>query len=96
MIGIDKWLNRTIVSLLALCAIPSVLSAQGVEDFYRDRQIDMIVVTDTLRADWRFRHDPEWQAFLDQPSAFGYDPIAVPHTDRVIMLRSAVLHTGTS
>lgn len=43
MTGASEWTARTALGLLALFSIQPTLSAQGVEDFYRDRSIDMVV-----------------------------------------------------
>jgi hypothetical protein len=45
--------------------------------FLRDNVINMVVVSDGLKKDHRFQHDPEWQSFLAKPSSFGFRTIAV-------------------
>ena len=58
-------------------------------DFVEQKSIDAIILSDHLRADTRFRDDPEWQSFLVEPSVLGFTAIAVPGApERRILVRN--------
>ena len=60
--------------------------------FLQDRSIDMIVVSERLRNDTRFRDDPEWRSFLDDPDAMGFSTVAVEGApERFILLRDELV-----
>ncbi len=51
----------------------------------------MIVVSDTLLNDTRFRNDPEWQGFLAEYRQFGYLQKKIPNTDMNLILLADLL-----
>jgi hypothetical protein len=61
------------------------------ETFARRNNIDMIVVSDGIRNDQRFRDDTTWKAFLQDYRAFGYEATDIPGTNRTLITRKAVL-----
>jgi len=63
----------------------------GFDYFRRERNVNMIIISDTLLNDSRFKSDPEWQAFLTDYHQFGYLQIVIPNTDRKIIVRSDIL-----
>ena len=63
----------------------------GFNEFLGDRDIGMIVVTDYLQNDTRFRNDKEWEFFLSHYSSMGYERIDVPNTERKLIVRSNLL-----
>jgi hypothetical protein len=60
--------------------------------FLKDRNINMIVLSDSLRQDTRFRDDPEWQGFLADPHRSGYLQLTIPKTDSKLIIRDDLLH----
>lgn len=63
-----------------------VTKIQPFDRFLLENQINLIVLSDRLRADSRLRNDPEWQAFLAQATARGWQqlPIAAPQRELLI------------
>jgi hypothetical protein len=59
--------------------------------FLADRNIGMIVITDHLKNDTRFRNDKEWEFFLSNYASKGYREIDIPHTERKLIVRSDLL-----
>jgi hypothetical protein len=51
-------------------------------DFLAERSIDMIVVSDRLAQDVRFRDDPEWHSFTKDPSQFGFMQVTMPGVEK--------------
>jgi hypothetical protein len=60
--------------------------------FLQLRNINMIVVSDQLLKDTRFRDDTDWLDFLAAYPTFGYVEMDVPHTDRKLFIRAELLH----
>lgn len=54
--------------------------------FRRENGINMIVLTDKLRKDVRFVNDQEWQHFLENYEKWGYISMAIPRTDRELIV----------
>jgi hypothetical protein len=63
----------------------------GFNSFVDQHDIDMIIVSSQLRSDIRYAHDPEWHAFLDNPTAAGYSALEVPETDRLVIMKTNLL-----
>jgi hypothetical protein len=61
------------------------------ETFMRRGNIDMIVVSDGMRNDLRYREDKAWAAFLGNYQAFGYEATDIPGTNRKLITRKAIL-----
>lgn len=59
--------------------------------FLSDRKINMIVVTDRLRNDTRFRDDEEWKFFLSNCATSGYEKMNIPNTDRQLIVSKKLL-----
>lgn len=59
--------------------------------FMQTRNINMIVVTNHLLEDTRFRNDVEWHDFLADYLSFGYVEMDVPNTDRRLLIRADLL-----
>jgi len=63
----------------------------GFFEYMQDEEINMIILTDALEADTRFRDDPEWEEFLDNFSDYGYEKRDVPQTGRQILIHEDLL-----
>lgn len=63
----------------------------GFNHFLVDNDIGMIVVTDHLKNDSRFRNDKEWEFFLSHYASMGYREIDIPHTERKLIVRLSLL-----
>jgi hypothetical protein len=61
------------------------------ETFVRREHIDMIVISDGMRNDQRFRDDKAWVTFLRDHQAFGYEASDIPGTNRTLITRKAIL-----
>lgn len=67
---------------------------QKTSDFHSFRRqygINMLVLTDNLRQDARFVNDQEWQSFLENHEKWGYISIAIPNTDRELIVAEELL-----
>lgn len=64
---------------------------RGFKEFLAARDINMVVVTDLLASDLRFRNDPEWQAFLASPQDQGFRQYAVPAAKTKVFVRKDLL-----
>jgi hypothetical protein len=64
----------------------------GFDAFRRENDINVIVADDYLeRQDVRFRDDPEWRRFLQDPGAQGFVRSEVPSTARRLYIRRDLL-----
>lgn len=54
--------------------------------FFEEESIDLVVLSDRLRTDPRFAEDPEWRAFLRDPSEWGFIPLDIPGVPRRSLL----------
>jgi hypothetical protein len=63
----------------------------GFYQYLDDKKINMIVLTDALKDDTRFRDDPEWQEFLDDYESFGFELRDIPQTAREILIHKELL-----
>jgi len=63
----------------------------GFNHFLSSRNINMIVLSNLLQKDTRFKDDAEWQHFLIEYSNLGYRDINIPNTDRKLMVRADLL-----
>lgn len=59
--------------------------------FMKDQGINMILITRSLTAIESFRQDAEWEAFRENPGAFGFEEMAVPGTPRRLLVKREVL-----
>jgi hypothetical protein len=59
--------------------------------FLQKKNINMIVVTEVLLEDTRFRDDTNWRDFLADYPTFGYVQMDIPHTDRKLFIRIDIL-----
>lgn len=50
-------------------------------DFLTKRSIDMVVLSPRLAQDVRFREDPQWYFFTNDPRSFGFSRMTIPHVD---------------
>jgi len=60
-------------------------------DFYHfmeERKINMIMVTDVLVEDSRFRDDAEWIDFLDNYSTFEFTELDVPYAGSILLIHN--------
>lgn len=64
----------------------------GFGKFLAGRNINMIVVSENLLNDSRFKADPEWQGFLADQQRFGYLQRDIPNTDRKLILKNDLLN----
>jgi hypothetical protein len=63
----------------------------GFDEFLVTKEINMLVVSSALLSDSRFRNDPAWHAFLRYYASAGYTQIAIPNTDRIILVQTMLL-----
>jgi hypothetical protein len=73
------------------CRIMEYHKNLGFNDFLNKENIRMIVITEKLLKDTRFRHDPEWLDFLMNYSQYGYLQENVPGTDNRIIFQADLL-----
>jgi hypothetical protein len=59
--------------------------------FMEERRINMIMVTDVLVEDSRFKDDKEWLDFLENYSTFDFTEVDVPYADRILLIRNDLL-----
>lgn len=59
--------------------------------FRANRNINMIILSNTLLQDSRFINDAEWQDFLENYHKFGYVQFEIPNTDRKIIVQASLL-----
>ena len=56
------------------------------------KSIDMIVLSDRLSKDVRFRDDPQWHSFINGPSSFGFTRVEIPNVDkRSLFVRKQII-----
>jgi hypothetical protein len=67
--------------------VPPFLKESDADTFLRERKVAMIVVSEKLLRDRRYANDPTWQAILADPAAAGFTRLAIPGTDRVLLLK---------
>jgi hypothetical protein len=67
--------------------VPHFLKEGGAEAFLRERGVDLVVVSEQLRRDRRYADDPEWRAILADPGAAGFSRVAIPGTDRELLIK---------
>ena len=71
--------------------VEEYIKSTGFDQFRADQSINMIVVSDTLLNDTRFKDDPEWQSFLTEYRQFGYLEKNIPDTDMNLILLADLL-----
>ena len=77
--------------------VESFRKKEGFDKFIRIWSIDMIVVSDDLRNDSRFKDDKEWKAFLAKPSSFGFTPFPIEDaSNQIVLVRNYLLNDGQS
>lgn len=59
--------------------------------FMEEYKISMIMVSESLVEDTRFKDDAEWVDFLENYSTFGYVQMEVPYTDRILLIQNDLL-----
>lgn len=59
--------------------------------FMEERRINMIMVTDVLVEDSRFKDDKEWLDFLENYSTFEFTQVDVPDAGRILLIRNDLL-----
>lgn len=67
--------------------VPPFLKEEGASAFLREREIGMVVISDKLLRDRRYAADPEWQAIINDPGQAGFTRLAIPGTDRALLIR---------
>jgi hypothetical protein len=60
-------------------------------DFLSERGINMIVLSNTLKGDTRFINDEECLVFWENYSAFGFERMSIPNTDRELFVKKDML-----
>jgi hypothetical protein len=63
----------------------------GFFQYMEDKSINMIVITEALKDDTRFRDDPEWQDFLDHYQEYGFEHRDIPKTGRELLIHGDLL-----
>ena len=64
---------------------------RGFKEFLDARDINMVVVTDLLATDLRFRNDVAWQSFLTSSQDFGFTQYPVPGSKTRVFVRKDLL-----
>lgn len=64
----------------------------GFFGFLEEQGINMIVLTDGLLEDTRFRDDPEWQEFLTIYPDFGFIGMDITQTDKMLLIHTDLLY----
>jgi hypothetical protein len=59
--------------------------------FRRKENINMVLVTDDLLNDTRFRDDAEWKAFLGSPESVGFVKLLLPDGKRALYVDKSIL-----
>jgi hypothetical protein len=54
--------------------------------FLKDNDINMILITDSLRQDSRFIEDEEWNNFLESHGEYGFASLNIPAVDRTLLI----------
>ena len=60
--------------------------------FLIEQDINMIVLTEKLSNDNRFRDDTEWHDFLTNLSDYKFIQLEIPHTDKKLLIQSNISH----
>jgi hypothetical protein len=66
--------------------------SEGFREFMVKRDIGVIVVTELLATDLRFRNDPEWQNFLANYGEFGFERVQIPGSGTRVLVRKDLVH----
>jgi hypothetical protein len=61
------------------------------DSFRRNKKINMILVTDDLLNDSRFRNDAEWREFLANPENAGFVKLVLPDSKRALYVDKTIL-----
>lgn len=61
------------------------------DEFIEVRGINLILLSDALRNDIRFRSDSTWDSFLDDIGAYGFIEMPVPDTSYSVLVKEAIL-----
>lgn len=61
------------------------------DEFRAREHIDMILLSDRLMADSRFRDDPQWAMFMANASAKGFTSVDINGADRKLLVQTALL-----
>jgi hypothetical protein len=64
------------------------------DDFRRNEKINIILVTDDLLNDTRFRGDAEWNAFLENPESVGFVKLVLPDGKRALYVDRTILRSA--
>lgn len=65
--------------------------AIGFSAFLKENSVRMVLITDSLTKDVRFRDDPEWLSFLADPQPYGFTRHLVPNTNRDLFIETDLL-----
>jgi len=63
----------------------------GFSAFLHERSVRMVLITDILTKDVRFRDDPEWLSFLADPQRYGFTRCHIPETNRDLFMKADLL-----
>lgn len=61
--------------------------------FLHERRINMIVLTEGLEQDSRFKTDEEWKDFLNNYTTLGYLKLDIPKTNRKLFVDEQLLQS---
>jgi hypothetical protein len=64
------------------------------DSFRRDEKINMILVTDDLLNDERFRDNAEWRVFLEHPERVGFVKLVLPDGKRALYVDKTILRSA--
>lgn len=72
--------------------IPEYAKGEPFDLFMSKNNINMIVISNALRADSRFKSDSKWTDFISSPNSFGFELLNIPGLDdRLLLVRREVL-----
>ncbi|GAK55300.1 hypothetical protein U27_02132 [Candidatus Vecturithrix granuli] len=64
------------------------------EMFMQEKNLNMIILNDTLKEDTRFKDDKEWQLFLTKYESFGFIKIAIDGTPFKLLVKKDLLYSS--
>lgn len=70
--------------------VPEYDKSINFEDFLKQRNINLIVVTSRLQKDIRFKNDKEWLYFLENYQKFGFSKSVVNNTDIYLLVNDNI------
>jgi hypothetical protein len=60
---------------------------ENFNSFLINNRINMIVLSDKLLTDNRFKDDPQWKYFLNNFSLYGFSKYNIPNSQRILLVK---------